>query len=168
MRFLGHALEGVTFGSELMGRLRFSNREIKMVQLMIEHHMRPGFLVGEEMPTNRAIYKYYRDTGDVGIDTLFLALADHLAARGPTLDPNEWRKNTDTMRYMLSRFFEEHDTVIPPKLIDGHILMEKLGLTPGPQLGELLEAVREAQAAGELETSEEALSFVMKRLGRSQ
>jgi hypothetical protein len=152
----------------LMERLRFSNREIKMVHLMTEHHMRPGFLVGEEMPSRRAIYKYFRDTAEAGIDTLFLGLADHLAARGPTLDLNEWCKNTETMRYMLSKFTEEQDTVVPPKLIDGHVLIDKLGLAPGPQIGELLEAVREAQAAGKIETSEEALDFVMKQLGMNQ
>jgi len=168
MRFLGHAQESATMAAGLMERLRFSNREIKMVHLMTEHHMRPGFLVGEEMPSRRAIYKYFRDTAEAGIDTLYLGLADHLAARGPTLDHNEWRKNTETMRYMLSKFTEEQDTVVPPKLIDGHVLIEKLGLAPGPQLGELLEAVREAQAAGKVETSEEALDFVMKRLGMNQ
>jgi poly(A) polymerase len=168
MRFLGHAQDSAAMAAGLMERLRFSNREIKMVQLMTEHHMRPGFLVGEEMPSRRAIYKYFRDTAEAGIDTLFLGLADHLAARGPTLDLDEWRKNTDTMQYMLSKFLGEQDTVVPPKLIDGHVLIDKLGLAPGPQIGELLEAVREAQAAGNIETSEEALDFVMEQLGMNQ
>ncbi len=166
MRFLGHPHEGAAMATDLMGRLRLSNREIKMVQLMTEHHMRPGYLVGEDMPTQRAIYRYFRDTADVGIDTLFLGLADHLAARGPTLDPDEWRKHTETMRYMLSKHFEEESTTVPPRLIDGHVLIEKLGLTPGPQIGELLEAVREAQAAGQINTAEEALDFVHKQLER--
>jgi hypothetical protein len=38
------------------------------------------------------------------------------------------------------------------------------GMSPGPELGELLEAVREAQAAGELNTRQEALDFVRDRL----
>jgi poly(A) polymerase len=165
MRFLGHPHQGAAMATERMGQLRLSNREIKMVQLMTEHHMRPGYLVGEDMPTQRAIYRYFRDTADVGIDTLFLGLADHLAARGPTLDADEWRKHTETMGYMLSKHFEEVSTLVPPKLIDGHILIDKLGLTPGPQMGELLEAVREAQAAGEIDTAEEALDFVKTQLG---
>ncbi len=168
MRFLGHASVGAVMVAKLMERLRFSNREIKMVQLMTEHHMRPGYLVGAEMPTRRAIYRYFRDAAEVGIDTLFLGLADHLAARGPTLDLDEWHKHAETVRYMLSQWFEEQTTVVPPKLIDGHTLIDKLGLTPGPQIGELLEAVREAQATGEIETAEEALDFLMKRLERNQ
>jgi len=167
MRFLGHPQEGTAMVVQLMKRLRFSNREIKMVQLMTEHHMRPGYLVGEEMPTHRAIYRYFRATAEVGIDTLFLGLADHLAARGPTLDPDEWRKHTETVQYMLDKWFQEQATVVPIKLIDGHTLIDELGLAPGPQIGELLEVVREAQAAGEIETAEEALELVTKRLGRN-
>ena len=168
MRFLGHAQLGAAMAVQLMERLRFSNREIKMVQLMIEHHMRPGYLMAQEMPSRRAIYRYFRDTAEVGIDTLFLSLADHLATRGPTLDLDEWHRHTETTQYVLSKWFEEQATVVPPKLIDGHTLIDKLGLAPGPQIGELLEAVREAQAAGEIETAEEALDFVTKRLGRNE
>ncbi len=166
MRFLGHAQLGAAMVVGLMERLRFSNRETKMVQLMIEHHMRPGYLVAQEMPSRRAIYRYFRDTAEVGIDTLFLALADHLATRGPTLDLDEWHRHAETTQYVLSKWFQEQATVVPPKFIDGHTLIDKLGLAPGPQIGELLEAVREAQAAGEISTAEEALNFVTKRLGR--
>jgi len=167
MRFLGHAKEGSAMAVQIMDRLRFSNREIKMVQLMIENHLRPGFMLSEDMPTRRAIYKYFRDTGDVGIDTLFLGLADHLAARGPMLDPDQWHKHVEVTQYILTKWFEEKATVVPPKLIDGHILMEKFGLSAGPQIGQLLEMVREAQAAGEIQTAEEALDFITRQLGRN-
>jgi len=167
IRFLGHTKEGAAMAASILERLRFSNREIKMVQLMIEHHLRPGYLLSENVPSRRAIYKYFRDTVDVGIDTLFLGLADHLAARGPTLDLDQWRKHAEATQYLLSKWFEEKATVMPPKLIDGHILMEKLWLSPGPQIGQLLEMVREAQAAGEIQTAEEALDMVRKHLESS-
>jgi len=34
------------------------------------------------------------------------------------------------------------------------------GMTPGPKIGEILEAVREAQASGELANRQEALVYV--------
>ncbi len=138
-----------------------------MVQLMVEHHLRPGQLsdIGE-MPSRRAIYRYFRDTTDVGIDTLFLSLADHLATRGPALNFAQWCEHAEMTQYILSNWFEEKTVVAPPKLIDGHILMEKFGLAPGAEIGELLEAVREAQAAGDIATTEQALHLVAKRLGR--
>jgi poly(A) polymerase len=167
MRFLGHAREGAEAAVQLMERLRFSNRETKMVQLMVEHHMRSGFLAREGEPSRRAIYRYFRDTADVGIETLWLGLADHLAARGPTLDLAEWRQHCETTGYVLRSWFHEQATIVPPKLIDGHTLIDRFGLTPGPHIGELLEIVREAQAAGEIESVDEALDLIARRLGRS-
>jgi poly(A) polymerase len=167
MRFLGHAAEGASMSEQLLERLRFSNREIRMVRLMIEHHLRPGYLVSEEMPSDRAIYRFFRDTEDVGIDTLYLGLADHLAARGPKLDPDQWRQHAEATTYMLDKYLHEQKTVAPPKLIDGHAIMRRFGLQPGPQIGELLEIVREAQAAGEVNTEEEALALVARSLRKS-
>jgi hypothetical protein len=49
-------------------------------------------------------------------------------------------------------------------LISGHDLIDIFGMRPGREIGELLEAVREAQAAGEVVTREEALLFIEKHL----
>ncbi len=163
-RFLGHAREGATVAQGMMERLRFSVREKEIVQKMIEHHLRPGQLAGEdELPTKRAIYRYFRDTGDVGIDTIFLNLADHLATRGPNLELEEWRRHTRSVSHVLEERFSEVSVVSQTRLINGHDLIDILGMSPGPEMGRLLEAVREAQAAGEVTTRDEALRFVQKR-----
>jgi tRNA nucleotidyltransferase/poly(A) polymerase len=46
--------------------------------------------------------------------------------------------------------------------------MREFGLKPGPKIGEILEAVREAQGAGELSSKEEALALARKRLAKRQ
>ncbi len=51
---------------------------------------------------------------------------------------------------------------MPPPLITGRDLIGALGLEGGPQIGRLLEAVREAQAAGEVGTREEALALALR------
>ena len=164
MRFLGHAKKGATVAEGIMERLRFSAREKEMVRKMVLHHLRPGQLSGEGLPTRRAIYRYFRDTGDVAIDTIFLNLADHLATRGPELDFEEWQQHAQKLAYVLEERFREESIVAPPKLIDGHDVIDSFDLIPGPKIGELLEAVREAQAAGDITTREEALAFVQKQL----
>ncbi len=168
MRFIGHSKEGAEMATQVMERLKFSNREIRIVQLVIENHLRPGYLVKEEKPSRRAVYRYFRDTAEAGIDTLFLCLADHLAARGPMLDMAHWHAHNEITGYMLSKWFQEQATVIPPKLISGHDIINEFGLTPGPQIGVLLEIVREAQAAGEVENREEAIKLIEKHLERNQ
>lgn len=163
MRFLGHAQQGAIITDSIMERLRFSSREKRMVTRIIEQHLRPGHLSNaDERPTRRAIYRYFRDTADVGIDILFLSLADHLATRGPALEMDNWQEHVEMTQYMLARRFEEETTVSPPKLINGHDLINEFGLAPGPKIGVLLEAVREAQASGEIATKEEALHFVRR------
>lgn len=162
-RFFGHAQEGAAISREILTRLRFSARERDMVERMVEHHLRPGQM-GEEMPSHRAIYRYFRDTGDVGIDTIFLNLADHLATRGPALELEEWREHAQKLAYVIEERLRQESIVAPPKLIDGHDLIHIFGMKPGPRIGELLEAVREAQAAGDVANREEALSLIERLL----
>ena len=160
MRFLGHALEGAALAANILERLRFSGKEVKLVEIMIRYHLRPLQMSQNELPTRRAIYRYFRDSGEAGIDILFLSLADHLATRGPHLNLAQWQEHAQMVEYVLAQRFQEETLVVPPKLIDGHDLINIFGLSPGPKIGELLEAVREAQVAGELTTKEEALAYI--------
>ena len=164
-RFLGHADQGAEIAAGILERLRFSAREIRLVSTMVKYHLRPTQM--GEPPSRRAIYRYFRDTGDAGIDILYLSLADHLATRGPELIPENWRLHTGTVRYVLEEHFKRESVVPPPKLIDGNDLINVFGLVPGPRLGQLLEAVREAHAAGELTTRQEALDYVRVLLGKT-
>jgi hypothetical protein len=43
--------------------------------------------------------------------------------------------------------------------------MQEFSLSPGRKVGELLEAIREAQAVGEVSTIQQALGLARKRLG---
>ncbi|MEE9399355.1 MAG: HD domain-containing protein [Dehalococcoidales bacterium] len=159
MRFLGHAKEGAVATTVILERLRFSSKEIKLVENLVRYHLRPTQMSQEELPSNRAIYRYFRDAGEDGIDILFLSLADHLASRGKCLDLAPWREHTRLVEYVLAKYFEEESVTVPLKLIDGHDLINNFSLSPGPKIGEILEAVREAQASGEVTTKQEALAL---------
>lgn len=162
MRFLGHSQVGAAAAIELLERLRFSNNEIKLVETAITHHLRPTQMTQPDSttPTRRAVYRYFRDTGDAGIDILFLSLADHLATRGPEINLTYWREHAQVVEYVLSQRLQEPGAISPPKLTDGNDLMSAFSLSPGPRIGELLEAVREAQAAGEVTNRDEALAYI--------
>jgi poly(A) polymerase len=160
MRFLGHPQEGASMAAAIMERLRFSGREIGAVETMVRNHLRPVQMSPQGVPSARAVYRFFRDTAESGIDILFLSLADHLATRGPLLDPDGWREHTGIVERALARRVEEQARPGQVKLVDGHDLMDVFGLQPGPQLGGLLEAVREARAAGEIGTRQEALDHV--------
>jgi poly(A) polymerase len=164
MHFLGHAKLGAAIAVEILERLRFSGKEVKLLEVMVRQHLRPGQMSQGELPTQRAIYRYFRDSGEAGIDTLFLSLADHLATRGPNLSLSGWQEHARIVEYVLAQHFEQQRLVIPAKLVDGHDIINIFGLSPGPKIGQLLEALREAQASGEVATREEALAYLRGRL----
>ena len=177
-RFLGHSKEGAAMTASILERLRFSNREISLVESLVYHHLRPVQMAktgihknsknvsgeNEELPTQRAIYRYFRDTGEVGIDILFLALADCLATRGPLVSMEDWGKHCQLINYIIAEHHKQQAKIWPVKFVDGHDIMNAFGLAPGPLIGKLLARVHEAHASGELSTKEEALTLVRKEL----
>ena len=166
-RFLGHSEMGAEMATHRLGQLRLSSRGIGMVAKMVEQHLRPGNMrQGVEWPTQRAVYRYFRDLGDVAIDNLFLAMADFLAAKGPELDSLAWHNHVKMIGHIMYTGTQQETAQKPARLVSGHDLMEELGLAPGPQLGALLELVEEARAAGEITNREEALSLVSEALNR--
>jgi len=163
-RFLGHAKQGAAITANILERLRFSNREIRLVESLVYHHLRPAQMANNELPTQRAIYRYFRDTGEAGIDILLLALADYLASRGPLASMEEWRKNCQLINYILAEHDKQQAKILPVKLIDGSDIMNAFDLAPGQLIGKLLAMVNEAHASGELSTREEALALVQREL----
>ncbi len=163
-RFLGHTKQGAAITANVLERLRFSNREAKLVESLVYHHLRPVQMANEEFPSQRAIYRYFRDTGDAGIDVLVLALADFLASRGPLVSMEDWEKHCQLINHILEEHDRQQTKVLPVKLIDGHDIMDTLGLAPGPLVGKLLAVADEAHASGELSTREEALALVRREL----
>ncbi len=167
-RFLGHPKEGAAIAVRVLERLRFSGRETKLVENLVYHHLRPAQMSNEGMPTSRAIFRYFRDTQGAGIDILFLALADYLATHGPRLDIQEWKQHNHLINFVLTEHLHQETKVLPVKLINGNDLMTIFGLKPGRLVGELLTEVREAQAAQELSTRDEALDLVRRELEKRQ
>ncbi len=159
-RFFGHAREGAEIATDILTRLRFSTRETKLVAGVVRHHLRPVQTCQDELPSRRAVYRYFRDTGEAAIDALFFSLADHLATRGSNLDMTNWRQHAALIEHILTQHDKQESVTAPPKLISGYDIMNTFNLAPGHKIGELLEAVREAQASADIATREEALSYV--------
>ena len=170
IRFLGHDEEGANLAARRGESLRLSNDEIERLRLVIRYHMRFHFhasrMAGEKKePSRRAIYRFFRDAGKAGIDLVLLGLADTRGTHASTLTQESWSAALDVARILLENYWEKPAEVVsPPRLLDGHELMQELSLEPGPLLGGLLEAIREAQAAGKVSTRDAAIEFARDRL----
>ena len=173
IRFIGHHSEGAEIARDILTRLRFGKRGVEHVAGMVHRHLRPTQMAQkDDMPTGRALYRYYRDAGDIALDTLYLNMADYLAARGPMLDLRDWTNHCSLIRYILEEGLpgeegrRKESVQSLPKLVDGYDIIDRFALAPGPRIGKLLETVREAQASGEISTKEQALELVRARLER--
>jgi poly(A) polymerase len=162
-RYFGHPQEGAPVAAAVLERLRFTAREVRMVSEMVRYHLRPVQASHTDLPTKRAVYRFFRDLPEVAVDTLYISLADHLAARGPDLDLTNWIYHANIVSYMLTAHAEQERVATPVTLLDGHDLIRLLGIPPGPALGRYLEELKEAQAAGEIASRQGALDYV-KRL----
>ncbi|NIN66990.1 MAG: HD domain-containing protein [Anaerolineae bacterium] len=158
IRFFGHAEEGPAVAARVLRRLRFGNREVRLVRTVISHHMRPLHLAKQDQITPRATHRFFRDTRGTGVDVLLHSLGDNLVILDRRNQVGEWARMCDTVAELLERYYEEYEEVIrPPSLVTGHDLVSGLGIEPGPLVGRLLRAIQEAQVTGKVSTKEEAL-----------
>jgi len=68
------------------------------------------------------------------------------------------------VEYVLNKQSEEESLTAPLKIIDGHDIIRAFGMNQGPKVGQLLEAVREAQATGEVNSREQAIEYAKRWL----
>jgi hypothetical protein len=149
----------VPLAQEVARRLRLSTREAQILHTLL------GFRTWSQgmESSPRYVYRFYRDTGESAAGVLLLALADDLARAGPTLERDLWERHVQLTGQVLRLRYEHSSEVItPPRLLDGSELIRALELQPGPLVGDLLEGIREAQAAGEIVNREEALAWARR------
>lgn len=155
IRFLRHDQVGADLAANRSRCLALSATEVRIITTSIRNHMRPAFLA--PAPSGRAVYRFFRDARDAGVDTCLLSLGDGLGRR-ENLDEREWRDWLDGVATLLEHYFDRYgESISPPALLTGRQLMDALDILPGPEVGRLLELIREAQAAGEVTTREAAL-----------
>ncbi|MFH1906719.1 MAG: hypothetical protein ABIL11_04945, partial [Chloroflexota bacterium] len=133
------------------------------------HYHTDRLVKEQKSPSRRAIYRFFRDSGEAGVDVCLLALADLRATYEHTLPQETWAACLDVVRLFLENWWEKRqESIAPPALLNGNDLMKELDLQPGAVIGQLLEAVREAQATGKVATRLEAVTFAKERLKPSQ
>jgi putative nucleotidyltransferase with HDIG domain len=162
IRFFGHSARGAAIARDVLRRLRFGKREIELAATMVEEHLRPGQLGHGEPPSRRALYRFFRDTGEAAESVLLLFLADGLAARGPGTRIETWQRQVAYVAYVLTRRYEDSEIVRPSRLLSGEEIMAALQIAPGPEVGRLLAALEEAQASGDIAGRDAAVEFVRR------
>ena len=177
-RFFEHEVVGAHMATARAEALRFSRAEADLVDIVVRNHMRPRLLhmsfAGGDI-SRRARYRFFRDVGPrtsdqrAGVDVIMLALVDRVAMNAQ-LDAGEWHAYLVHMAQMLTFLYSEQGVDRPMRqpFVDGRTLMQELGLAPGPALGQIMEALAEAQAAGDVTSRAEALKMAQMLVGGMQ
>jgi poly(A) polymerase len=162
--FPGHDAAGAELARDVLGRLRASERLRGHVAALTRHHLRLGFLVHNRPLDRHDLYGYLAATGPVAVDVTLLSVADRLATRGRKSE-EAIEKHLNLAREVLPPALDWHERGSPAPLVRGDDLVRELGLSPGPELGRLLEGLREAQFVGAVSTREEALAEARRLSG---
>src|SRR6202035_3129009 len=145
IRFNEHDRIGAEMTQAIMERLRFSRAEIDATVEMVRRHM-----VFKDVPNMRVAKLKRFMARPTFEDELELHRVDCASSHAMM----------DNYEFLLKKKEEfANEPIIPPPLVTGDDLIA-LGLKPGPQFGEILEAVETQQLEGTLKDREEALEWV--------
>ncbi|CAB4242472.1 Poly(A) polymerase [Methylacidimicrobium sp. AP8] len=149
IRFFEHEVIGARMARAILTRLREPNALIDAVVPMVANHM--AFKDAKQMRPATLKRLLSRSTFAMELE---LHRIDCLACHGDL-----------TIYEFLRAKLEElpPEDISPPRLLTGHDLLA-LGVPPGPRIGSLLAAVREAQLNGQVRTRDEALSLASRLL----
>jgi poly(A) polymerase len=164
VHFYDHEKAGSDLAAARVEALMLGGVEIHRVRCIVRQHMRVHNLARRgELLTRRNIYRFFRDCGDMGVEVCLFSLADLLATFENEIPQSAWLAELRVCWTLLEAWWEQKaDLISPIRLLAGDDLMTELGLSSGPQIGSLLECIIEAQAAGEIGTKSEALTYARK------
>jgi poly(A) polymerase len=148
------ALRPVAFAREIMRRLRLSAREERYVAATLDGAFALAEWADDVQVGPLEAYRFYRRTGDAGVDGAVLAMVQAEISGDAT------RASARASDLLRAWFEQSSSWVDPPALLSGHDLVITLGMAPGPELGEWLERMREAQVQGLVNTREQALVYI--------
>lgn len=160
-RFIKHDDVGSKMSVKILKDLHFSNKQIDYISSMIKYHIYPSHVMTSPQITEKIMMRYVRKMDTNSIDVIILAQADRLSARGPEITDQIVERNITSLNMLLRFYLEARETLKPlPKLLSGNDVMQILNIKPSKRLGEIMDALHEAQISGDVITKEHAIEFV--------
>ncbi len=160
--FHGHERIGLGMTRAICRRIKLSNEECRSLERIVLWHLRPGYLADNQRPTQRAIFRYFRDTGSDALAVLLLSLADQRATKGPLTTALSRTRHEKTVKALIAKLLKKNSEKKLIRILNGNEIMNKFKLPASPLIGKLLFELEEAQAIGKIKNKVEALALAAK------
>jgi putative nucleotidyltransferase with HDIG domain len=155
--FIGHDRVGEEMVVALCRRFRTSEKLASFLGGVTRHHLALGFLVHARPLDRHAVYRYLRACEPVEIEVTLLTCADRRATRGRNAEA-AIAAHLELAREIMGDALEwRRRGGAPAPPLRGDELARELGIERGPELGRLIEALREAVFAGEVQDRDQAV-----------
>lgn len=169
--FYNHDQTGANLFNEIAGRLRWSKEDSKNISRFIELHMWPFHLSNARLKTGitpKACLRLVKAVGEELPGLFLLSMADSLAGQGEGKPP-AMEKYIEELYDQVEQVNQENIKPVfkGPPLLNGHDLIQTLGLAPSPIFKKILTELEEGQVAGEIKTRKQALEWVQKFIGNT-
>lgn len=169
--FYQHWIVGADINKGICRRLKMSAKSEEIVRRITENHMRPLYLTqlyceNKTGLTRRAMYRFFRDSGDSGIDVLLLSITDAMATQphAPASAAISYKTVTEVVKRILDYYYNEYKQQKKRPIISGSYLIKKLNVKPGPVIGRILKDVEEHRGAGLLRNKSDAIDYIKENL----
>lgn len=142
IRFFKHEEVGADISRTLLDRLKFSQKQISAVALLVRNHMRFGSIQSLSAAGARRLI---RDLGDQ-LEPLF----DLVEADIKALRPGQPTMNLNPFREAVAQVLEAESAPHWESPLTGHEISEAFSIPPGPALGQIKDALREEVIEGRI------------------
>jgi poly(A) polymerase len=159
--FHGHERVGLGMTRLISRRLKLSNEECYSLERIVLWHLRPGYLADCRALTQKARFRYFRDTGSDALAVLLLSLADQRATKGPLTTALSRINHEKTVAKLITQLFKKQAKK-PTPFLNGHDIMRRFSLGSSPLVGKVLSELEELQAIGRIRTKEQAFIAAKK------
>ncbi|MFN2452105.1 MAG: CCA tRNA nucleotidyltransferase [Candidatus Dormibacteria bacterium] len=147
--FHNHPEVGARVAEEVLGRLRYSNDQIRDVGRLVRLHLRP-IQYQDATHSDSAVRRLVRDSAGLRTELLDLARADTAASSYPDTE------NIESLERRMAALDQDETVSRLRSPLDGAALMELAGRAPGPWVGTVMRALMEAVLEGELPADDAA------------
>lgn len=160
--FFGHDVLGAEMVETVAERMKWSRQLNRFISKLIRWHLRPGQLFhGGPPPSDKTVMRFYRKMNEETPELMLLAFGDLGATLGAGLKEVSRMNLSDQFDQLLAGYSEfTKRKKGQPKYLTGVDVMRLLKISPGPEVGEILNALVEAQGLKEVTDRWSAERFV--------